>query len=101
MRQFFREGTFLKNKKEQEEAEICRKQELMEELREARDAMDAVYSNLSYVVEPDMIDCCIYELNALQLRYKIILNQMKEEEARACMALKNSEKSADIQFEKL
>lgn len=87
---------FFRQKKNRESAEREKIDELMEELKEARDAIDAVYTNLSYVVEPDMIDCCIYELNALQLRHKIILNQVKEQEARACMAVKNTEKTADI-----
>lgn len=86
----------FKDKKSEDRTESGRKNELLNELKQAREAMDAVYSNLSYVVEPDMIDCCIYELNALQLRYKIILNQVKDEEARACMSLKKSKESADI-----
>ena len=55
-----------------------RREELMKELKMARDEMDAAYINFSYVVEPDMVDCCIYQINALQLKYKIILNQMKD-----------------------
>lgn len=101
MKLLFRDKGLDKNEKEELNTQTSRRTELMEELKQARDAMEAVYSNLSYVIEPDMIDCCIYELNALQLRYKIILNQMKAEEARACMSLKNSEGSADIQFEEL
>lgn len=71
-------------------------EELLTELKETREAMDAIYKNLAYVVEPDMIDCCIYELNAVQLRHKIILNQVKSQEVRACMAVKESRRSADI-----
>ena len=53
------------------------KRQLLEELRETKNAMDTAYANLSYVVEPELIDCCIYELNAIQLRYKFILTQVK------------------------
>ncbi len=84
------------DKKKEENDRETKKQELLEELKQAREAMDAVYSNLSYVIDPDMIDCCIYELNALQLRHKIILNQVKDEEARACMSVKKNNESADI-----
>ena len=56
------------------------KRQLVEELRETKNAMDTAYANLSYVVEPELIDCCIYELNAIQLRYKFILSQVKNSE---------------------
>ena len=87
---------FLKNRKKDEDPAAEKKAELMEELKAARDDMEAIYANLSYVIEPDMIDCCIYELNALQLRYKILLNQMKDEEAKACMSIKKEKETADI-----
>lgn len=87
---------FFRGRKNEEDLTAEKRAELMAELKAARDDIDAIYANLSYVVEPDMIDCCIYELNALQLRYKILLNQMKDEEAKACMSIKNEEKTADI-----
>lgn len=50
---------------------------LMNDLhRTARDLKDA-YSNLENVVDPDLIDCCIYELNSVQMRYKFLLNSIK------------------------
>ncbi len=74
--------------KKKKELPNGKQMQLMEELKAAKDAMDTAYQNLAYVIEPDLIDCCIYELNALQLRYKVILNQVKEEEAKACIAVK-------------
>lgn len=56
------------------------KRQLLEELKETKNALDTAYANLSYVVEPELIDCCIYELNAIQLRYKFILSQVKNSE---------------------
>ena len=52
--------------------------QLLLELKETKNALDTAYANLSYVVEPELIDCCIYELNAIQLRYKFILSQVKK-----------------------
>ena len=43
--------------------------------------MEAAYSNFENVVDPDLIDSCIYELNAIQNRYKFLLKQMKASEA--------------------
>ena len=45
----------------------------------ARDLADA-YSNLENVVEPDLIDCYIYELNSVQMRYKFLLSTLKKME---------------------
>ena len=65
-----------KKKKEKTRQEENHEQ-LLRELEAAKTAMDTAYANLAYVIEPDLIDCCIYELNAIQLRYKFILTQVK------------------------
>lgn len=45
----------------------------------ARDLQDA-YTNLENVVDPDLIDCYIYELNSVQMRYKFLLSTIKKME---------------------
>ena len=45
----------------------------------AKDLQDA-YSNLENVVDPDLIDCYIYELNSVQMRYKFLLSTIKKME---------------------
>ena len=45
----------------------------------AKDLQDA-YTNLENVVEPDLIDCYIYELNSVQMRYKFLLSTIKKME---------------------
>jgi hypothetical protein len=45
----------------------------------ARDLADT-YTNLENVVEPDLIDCYIYELNSVQMRYKFLLSTLKKME---------------------
>lgn len=67
-------------KKEKKKADLQR-EELLRELEATKNALDTAYANLSYVIEPELIDCCIYELNAVQLRYKFILSQVKNCEA--------------------
>ena len=57
---------------------VDNQKQLLQELKETQNALDTAYANLSYVVEPELIDCCIYELNAIQLRYKFILSQVKK-----------------------
>lgn len=73
-------GIVLKKreKKRAERQEEKRQEELMMELREVQKSLDRAYENFSYVIDPELIDCCIYELNAGQMRYKFLLKQMKE-----------------------
>ena len=56
-----------------------KKEELMQELKEVQKSLDRAYENFSYVVDPELIDCCIYELNAGQMRYKFLMRKMKED----------------------
>jgi hypothetical protein len=50
---------------------------LINEINKTKIAMDAAYSNFQNVVDPDLIDSCIYEMNAVQNRYKFLLRQAK------------------------
>lgn len=52
-----------------------RKQQLLEDLQKAKRAMDCAYSNFENVIDPDLIDCSIYELKAVQMRYQFLLKQ--------------------------
>ena len=67
-----------KLKKESETAKR-KKEELMQELKEVQKSLDRAYENFSYVVDPELIDCCIYELNAGQMRYKFLMRKLKED----------------------
>ena len=40
------------------------------------------YNNLENVVDPDLIDCYIYELNSVQMRYKFLLTSIRNYELR-------------------
>lgn len=50
---------------------------LLEEINRVKIALEAAYSNFENVVDPDLIDSCIYEMNAVQNRYKFLLKQAK------------------------
>ena len=41
-----------------------------EDLEKTRQALEQAYAGFDNAVNPDMIDCYIYEINALQKRYK-------------------------------
>ena len=53
-------------------------QELFSELSETRFALAQAYSRFNAVSEPELVDACIFELNALQSRYGYLLRLVKE-----------------------
>ena len=40
--------------------------------------IDTIYNNLENVVEPDLIDYYIYQVQAVSVRYKFLLNCVKK-----------------------
>ncbi len=52
-----------------------RRQQLLEDIRKTKSALDCAYSNFENVVDPDLVDCSIYELKAVQMRYRFLLRQ--------------------------
>ncbi|MDF2842861.1 MAG: hypothetical protein K0R00_1287 [Herbinix sp.] len=57
---------------------------IINEINKTKIAMEAAYSNFQNVVDPDLIDSCIYELNAVQNRYKFLLKLAKESDTTCC-----------------
>lgn len=64
---------FSKTKKQQNDV-------LISEIKKTKLALESAYSNFENVIDPDLIDCYIYEVNAIQKRYKFLLKQAKEME---------------------
>ena len=50
---------------------------LEEELAKVKRELDTAYSNFEHVIDPDLIDSYIYEVNAVQKRYKYLLKQIQ------------------------
>lgn len=58
---------------------LFREEEILKnELEKTKIALESAYSNFENVLDPDLIDSSIYELNAVQKRYKFLLNKVKE-----------------------
>lgn len=51
---------------------------IREELLLARNALENAYTGFDNVTDPDLIDCYIYELNAVMKRYKYLLQKAAE-----------------------
>ena len=48
--------------------------------RRSKTAIDSARNHFEQVVDPTLIDCYIYELNAAQLRYQFLLRRFKSRE---------------------
>ena len=46
---------------------------LFQEIEQTKAALQAAYNNLEEVVDPDLIDCYIYQVNSVQKRYNYLL----------------------------
>ena len=66
-------------KKENEER-VLEDRKLRAEIERTMWAIDSARNHFEQVVDPTLIDCYIYELNAAQLRYQFLLRRMKSQE---------------------
>ena len=51
---------------------------LLEDLDRTKHDLDSAYTNLANAVEPDLIDCYIYEVQSVQMRYQFLLGRVKQ-----------------------
>ena len=51
--------------------------ELKRQIEASKLAMASAQNQFEHVVDPTLIDCYIYELNAAQLRYQFLLRSLK------------------------
>ncbi len=55
--------------------------ELKRQIEASKLAMSSAQNQFEHVIDPTLIDCYIYELNAAQLRYQFLLKSLKKQEA--------------------
>ena len=48
---------------------------ILEDLEKTKYELETAYSGFDNVTDPDLIDCYIYEVNAIMKRYRYLLNQ--------------------------
>jgi len=69
------------NKKTASRKEQSRElKELKQQIEISKAAIFSAQNQFEQVVDPTLIDCYIYELNAAQLRYQFLLRSMKKRE---------------------
>lgn len=58
------------------------RRQLMEGMRQTRNQLNHAYAQFNVYSDPDLVDACVYEINALQSRYSYYVRQVKQLEAR-------------------
>lgn len=53
------------------------RRQLMEGMRENSSQLNCAYAQFNSYSDPDLVDSCVYQINALQSRYSYFLRQMK------------------------
>lgn len=56
------------------------KEDLLEDLKKTRYALEVAYSGFDNVTDPDLIDCYIYQVNAILKRYKFLLEKISDKD---------------------
>lgn len=51
---------------------------LLDDLARTKAELDHVYASFENATEPDLIDAYIYQINSVQLRYRFLLNSVKQ-----------------------
>ena len=80
---------FLKRPAEQERTYSL----LLDDIKRTKSDLELAYSNFENVVDPDLIDCCIYQVNAAHLRYIFplsLVNRIEDSCARNPLELSKS-----------
>ena len=54
----------------------------MEGLRQTRSLLNCAYSQFNTYSDPDLVEACVYEINALRSRYAYYVRQVKQLDAR-------------------
>ncbi len=55
-------------------------QNLLDNLMQTKNNLDLAYQNFENATDPELIDSYIYEVNAIQMRYKFLLCRLKSYE---------------------
>lgn len=71
------------NRYRRDVARDSRMQDMFNELSELRAALDEAYMRFDLATEPELVDACVYEINAAQSRYNYQLRLIKESGGKA------------------
>lgn len=58
------------------------RRELLENMAETRRLLNLAYRSFNAYSDPDLIESCVYEINALQSRYSYLVRRVKDLDSR-------------------
>ena len=61
--------------------------ELQQELLDTAQALRRAYERFNYVCDPELVEACVYEINALQAKYNYLLRIAKRPQDACAAAL--------------
>ena len=61
-----------------DQAREAERRQLVEEMRATRAQLNHAYAQFNLYSDPDRVDACVYEINALQSRYSYFVRQVKQ-----------------------
>lgn len=77
MKSFFSHTTYAADEPELPARDKDEKR-LLDDLRLTRAELEIAYSGFDNVTDPDLIDCYIYKVNAVLMRYKFLMEKAVE-----------------------
>lgn len=57
---------------------VIAREELLKEIESIKLSLETAHSNFENVCDPDLVDSCIYEMNAIQHKYKYLIRQVRQ-----------------------
>ena len=69
------------NRKKADQQKEADRRQLLEGMKQTRDQLNYAYSQFNLYCDPDLVDACVYEINALQSRYSYFVRQVKRLDA--------------------
>lgn len=60
---------------------LLAREELLNEIEEIKQSLATAHSHFNTACDPDLVDSCIYEVNAIQYRYKYLLKEIRKVES--------------------
>ncbi len=69
---------FSMNRVENRDKPLTYRESLMLDLQKTRWELENAYAGFDYATDPDLIDCYIYEQNAVLKRYRYLLHLVSE-----------------------
>lgn len=72
MKMFFSQSSKINRTLSEREIE---RNALLSDLEKTKIALETAYAGFDNVIEPDLIDCYIYEVNSVLKRYKFLMEQ--------------------------